>query len=97
MTLTSWTINASIILIVVWMQRHDRWHTFALAVRGNYGIKNGSYKGSQHPYEGLGSAVAALPTISKTVASTIATSVQHPSKIFVTGPKAVWTDIKNLF
>lgn len=94
MTLTTWTINASFLLMVVWMQRHKRWHTFTLAMKGAYGIKTGTYKGtSSGGYQGPGSVITTAPTL----LHTITTSVHHPSRIFTTGPEHVWTHIKHLF
>jgi hypothetical protein len=75
------------------MQRHDRWHTFALAVRGNYGIKNGSYKG--------GHAFTTSPTSGASVIETFTNKVKTlVEKNPLSGSSALvhlWTDIKKLF
>lgn len=76
MTLTSWTINASFLLMIVWMQRHGRWHTFAIAMKGGYTIKTGSTTGKKQPPK-VQTAIPGVGTIPKAV-------LTGPINVFVT-------------
>lgn len=74
--------------MVVWMQRHKRWSTFAKALKGDYGVKGGVVKGhtfTKNPLSGQ-NVLHTAPRILSTSPLTGTGTLHH-----------LFTDIKHLF
>lgn len=96
MTLTSWTINASLLLMVVWMQRHKRWHSFALAMKGNFGIKGGIVAGTHATPIGTTLAAATHLGTGQAIKQHVITNPFHAGETFghqlTNAVRPVWTN-----